>query len=162
MKRIEPGPGQESVWNYPRPPRLERCPKKIEVKFGGVIVAASTRTLRLLETSHPPAYYIPPEDTRWEYLSPGTGSSFCEFKGHAVYWNVRSGERIGQNVAWSYPAPAREYSALRDHLAFYAGRVDECFVDGHKVQPQPGGFYGGWITPDIIGPYKGGPGTLEL
>ena len=161
MKRIEPGPGQESVWDYPRPPRLEVSSKTIEVKFDGVVVVASNRTLRLLETSHPPTYYIPPEDIRWEYLSPGTGRSFCEFKGYAVYWSIRSGERIAQNAAWSYPDPTGEYAGLRDHLAFYAGRVDECFVDGHRVQAQPGGFYGGWITPDVIGPYKGGPGSLD-
>ncbi len=150
----------ESVWDYPRPPRLEPCAKIIEVKFGGVVIAQSTRSLRLLETSHPPTYYIPPQDIRWENLSPGTSGSFCEFKGGATYWNVRAGARVARNAAWSYREPSPPYATLRDHVAFYAARVDECFVDGYKVQPQPGGFYGGWITPELIGPFKGPPGTL--
>lgn len=150
----------ESVWDYPRPPRLEPCSKKIEVKFAGVVIVQTTRSLRLLETSHPPTYYIPPEDIQWDYLSPGTGGSLCEFKGRAIYWNVQAGGRLAENAAWSYRHPSSPYQALRDHLVFYAGKVDECFVDGQKVEPQPGGFYGGWITPDVTGPFKGLPGTL--
>jgi uncharacterized protein (DUF427 family) len=160
LKRLEPGPGQESVWDYPRPPRLEPCSKRIEVHFGGIVIASCNRSLRLLETSHPPTYYLHPDDMRWEHISPGSGNSFCEFKGRAVYWTVRAGGRISENVAWSYRDPAEPYTLLRDHLAFYASRVDECMVDGQKVQAQSGGFYGGWITPDILGPFKGGPGTL--
>ncbi len=150
----------ESVWDYPRPPRLEPCAKVIEVKFGGVVIAQTTRSLRLLETSHPPTYYIPPEDIQWQYLSQGAGGSFCEFKGGATYWHVQAAGRTAENAAWSYRDPSSLYAALGNHLAFYASRVDECFVDGHKVQPQPGGFYGGWITPDVTGPFKGAPGTL--
>jgi len=160
VKRIEAGPGQESVWDYPRPPRLELCTRKVEVSFSGVVIAASTRTVRLLETSHPPTYYIPPDDIRWEHISPGTGGSFCEFKGRAVYWSIRAGESFVENAAWSYRDPTESYGALRDYLAFYAAKAGDCFVDGHRVQPQPGGFYGGWITPEILGPFKGGPGTL--
>jgi uncharacterized protein (DUF427 family) len=159
MKRNTPAPGQESVWDYPRPPRLELCSKRVSVKFAGAIIAESGRAVRLLETSHPPTYYIPPDDIRWEFLSPGTGCTFCEFKGHAVYWHVRVGARSADNAGWSYLAPSASYAQLRDHIAFYASRVDECFVNGQKVQAQPGEFYGGWITPDIIGPFKGGPGT---
>jgi uncharacterized protein (DUF427 family) len=160
MKLITPRPGQESVWDYPRPPRLEPCSKSIIVKFAGVELVRTTRSVRLLETSHPPTYYLPPDDIRWEFLAPGNHGSFCEFKGHAVYWHVRVGTRTVDNVGWSYPNPSSDYAALRDHIAFYAGLVDECIVDGNKVQPQPGGFYGGWITPEILGPFKGGPGTL--
>ena len=134
MIRDKPDPGQESVWDYPRPPRLEPCAKKIEMKSGGAVIGESSRTLRLLETSHPPTYYIPPEDIRWENLSPGTGGSFCEFKGSAVYWHVRACGLLAENAAWSYREPSPPYAALRDHLPFYASRVDECFVHGYKTR----------------------------
>jgi uncharacterized protein (DUF427 family) len=129
------------------------------VIFNGEVVADSTRALRLLETSHPPTYYIPPGDVRTELLEPGTRRSFCEYKGVARYHTLRFGKRVTEDCAWSYPEPAPAYDALRDHLAFFAGRVDECRVDDEVARPQPGGFYGGWITSDLEGPFKGDPGT---
>ena len=155
-----PGPGQESVWDYPRPPRVEPTSKRICIVFNGVVIAETRRALRVLETSHPPVYYLPPADIRMEHLKPTGRSSYCEFKGAARYWTLRVGDRVAENVAWSYPDPAPGFEAIRDHLAFYAGPMDACTVDGERVTPQPGGFYGGWITSDIVGPFKGGPGTL--
>lgn len=160
MQQQTPGPGQESVWDYPRPPRVEPTPKLIRVVFNGVTIAETRRAVRVLETSHPPVYYLPPDDIRMEYLTATSRSTFCEFKGAARYWTLRAGERAVENAAWSYPNPAPGFEAIRDHLAFYAAPMDECTVDGERVTPQPGGFYGGWITSDIVGPFKGGPGTL--
>ena len=151
--------GRESVWDYPRPPRLEATPRRVRVMFAGVTVADSTRCLRILETSHPPTYYIPPEDVRTDLLEPAGRRTFCEFKGPARHWSLRVGERVSDGCAWSYPAPTSAYEALRDHLAFFASRVDECWVDDEQVEPQAGGFYGGWITSDLDGPFKGAPGT---
>lgn len=155
-----PGPGQESVWDYPRPPRVEPTSKHVRIVFNGVVIAETRRALRVLETSHPPVYYLPPADIRMEYLTPTGRGTYCEFKGAARYWTLRVGDRTAENVAWSYPDPAPGFEAIRDHLAFYAGPMDACTVDGERVTPQPGGFYGGWITSDIVGPFKGGPGTL--
>jgi uncharacterized protein (DUF427 family) len=112
-----------------------------------------------LETSHPPVYYIPPEDVRHEYLFEVDGTSVCEWKGRAKYHTVRVGHRRAERAAWSYPEPRAGYEAIRDHVAFYAGPMDACTVDGERVEPQPGGFYGGWITAEVVGPFKGGPGT---
>jgi uncharacterized protein (DUF427 family) len=156
---IPPGPGQESVWDYPRPPRLEPSDRQVQVVFAGVIIADTRRALRLLETSHPPTWYLPPEDVRTDLLSPAAGRSDCEWKGSAVYWTLRIGDRSVERVAWSYPDPRAPFLALQDHLAFYAAPMDRCTVDGAVVTPQPGGFYGGWITPDVTGPFKGGPGS---
>ncbi len=149
----------ESVWSYPRPPRVEATPKEVEVRFNGQIVAKTTRALRVLETSHPPSYYIPLADVRQEFLEPSKRASYCEFKGHASYWSIRVGERLSPEACWGYREPAPRYAALNDHLAFYVSRMDECLVDGETVQAQPGDFYGGWITSDIEGPFKGGAGT---
>ena len=149
----------ESAWDYPRPPRLEPTNRQIRVLFGGQVVAETRRALRILETSHPPVYYIPPQDVRMDLLSPSARHTYCEYKGEASYWAAKVGERISPDAAWSYPNPNPKYVQLRDYLAFYAGRVDECLVDGQKVHPQAGDFYGGWITPDVVGPFKGGPGT---
>lgn len=149
----------ESVWDYPRPPRVEPTERHIQIWFEGQLIAETRRALRTIETSHPPVYYIPPQDVRMEFLAPSNRRTYCEYKGEASYWSVKVGERVSPDAAWSYPSPTPPYAQLRDYLAFYAGRVDECFVDGQKVEPQPGAFYGGWITPDIIGPFKGGPGT---
>lgn len=157
--RLPVKPGQESVWDYPRPPRLEPTPLRIRVIFAGQVVADSTRCLRLLETSHPPVYYIPPPDVRLALLVPGEGQSFCEFKGTAVYWSIRTNSRVAKNAVWAYPQPEQAYRELKDHLAFYAGRVDACFVGEEQVVPQAGGFYGGWITSHVAGPFKGEPGT---
>lgn len=160
IQRQATGPGQESVWDYPRPPRVEPTPKLVRIVFNGVAIAETRRAVRVLETSHPPVYYLPPDDIRMDYLTATSRSSFCEFKGTARYWTLRAGDRTAENVAWSYPNPAPGFEAIRDYLAFYAAPMDECTVDGERVTPQPGGFYGGWITSDIVGPFKGGPGTL--
>ena len=160
MKRVEPKAGQESVWDYPRPPRVEPCPHRVWVVFNGEIVVDSTRAWRLLETSHPPSYYIPREDVRMEFLRARERRSFCEFKGAAEYWDLVVGEKVSLEAAWSYPSPGGKYAVLRDCLAFYAGRVDACYVGQEKVTPLAGGFYGGCITSDVVGPFKGGPGTM--
>ncbi len=157
---ISPGPGQESVWDYPRPPRLEPTTKHIRVVFNGVTVAETRRAWRVLETSHPPVYYIPPQDIRAEYLKPGAGRSFCEWKGEARYVTLEVNDRRAENIGWFYPNPTPAFAAIRDHIAFYAAPLDGCYVDSERVTPQPGGFYGGWITADIVGPFKGEPGTM--
>lgn len=150
---------KESVWDYPRPPRVEPTARRLRVVFAGETIAETTRALRVLETSHPPTYYIPIEDIQMRYLQPSPHRSFCEFKGEAAYWTLQVGDRYSPNAAWSYPNPTPRYAALTDHLAFYASRVDACYVDDEKVEPQAGDFYGGWITSDLIGPFKGGQGT---
>ena len=151
----------ESVWDYPRPPRLESTPRHLRILHHRIVLADTTRALRILETSHPPVYYIPPSDIAMQYLTRSPRrSSFCEFKGHATYWSISLPEAPSPDAAWSYAHPTASYDALRDHLAFYANRVDECMVDGERVQPQPGDFYGGWITSHVKGPFKGAPGTL--
>jgi uncharacterized protein (DUF427 family) len=149
----------ESVWDYPRPPRVEPSTRRIRVVIGNVTVADTTRAFRVLETSHPPGYYIPPEDVLSEYLRPSRRRTYCEFKGQARYFDLVIGERVVRDAAWYYPDPAPGYEVLRDHLAFYPGRVDACFVDEEQVVAQEGDFYGGWLTADIVGPFKGGPGT---
>ncbi len=155
----EPRPGQESVWDYPRPPRLEPARRRVRAVVGGVVVADTTRALRVLETSHPPTYYVPPADARTDLLVPAEGSSFCEWKGRAVYHDaVVDGRRVAR-VAWSYPDPTAPFAGLRDHLAFYLPALDAGLVDDERARPQPGGFYGGWITSDLAGPFKGAPGT---
>ncbi|MCS6842375.1 MAG: DUF427 domain-containing protein [Roseiflexaceae bacterium] len=159
VQRIPPGPGQESVWDYPRPPRVEPTSRRVRVVFGGVTIADTRRALRVLETSHPPTYYIPPEDVRMEYLTPTDKRSFCEFKGTAGYYTVQVGERRAENAAWFYARPSPGYEALTGYVAFYPGRMDACYVDEERVVAQEGDFYGGWITSDIVGPFKGGPGT---
>ena len=156
-----PNPATESVWDYPRPPRLEPTSSHIRITHGGILLADTTRALRILETSHPPVYYIPPSDIALQHLKPSQSrGSFCEFKGIATYWTIDLPNAKSPDAAWSYAHPSPAYAALRDHLAFYATRVDECTVDGERVQPQPGDFYGGWITSRITGPFKGPPGTL--
>jgi len=159
MKRIEPAPGQESVWDYPRPPRLEPTPKCLRVIFDGQTVAETLRGLRVLETSQPPAYYFPPEDVRQDVLSRSGYRSLCEWKGVAVYFTIQVQGKVSQNAAWSYPNPSAGFEPLRDYVAFYPSRVDTCYVDGQPVRAQEGDYYGGWITPDVVGPFKGGPGT---
>jgi uncharacterized protein (DUF427 family) len=150
----------ESVWDYPRPPRLEPCSRRIRVVHHGLVIADTSRSLRMLETSHPPTYYLPPEDVRLDLLEPAARASVCEWKGQAAYWNLKLPDAAAiQHVAWSYANPRAKYAALRDHLAFYASRVDACFVDDEQVTAQPGDFYGGWITSDVTGPFKGIPGS---
>jgi uncharacterized protein (DUF427 family) len=158
-QRVEPGQGQESVWDYPRPPRLEDVEKKVKVVFGGVTLAYTTRAKRVLETSHPPVYYISPEDIRMEHLQPSAGGSFCEWKGRAGYYDVVTEGRKESRAAWFYPDPTLSFEDLRDYVAFYPSKMDGCWVGGEKVESQEGDFYGGWITPEIVGPFKGGPVT---
>ena len=146
----------ESVWDYPRPPRLEPVPQRIRIVHAGRTLADTAKALRILETSHPPVYYIPPSDIEMSMLTrSAVGQSFCEFKGLATYWSLAE----MPNVAWSYPRPTEAYGALTDHLAFYASKVDECWVGEERVIPQAGDFYGGWITSNLRGPFKGAPGT---
>lgn len=153
-------PGQESVWDYPRPPRLEPCPKQIEIVFNGVAIATTNNSYRVLETSHPPVYYLPPQDLRLDLLQPESGQSFCEWKGLAKYYNLVVGDKIAQKVAWYYPEPTPAFTEIAGYVAFYAQPMDSCSIDGEQVIPQPGGFYGGWITKNIVGPFKGEPGSF--
>ncbi|UCF19231.1 MAG: DUF427 domain-containing protein [Gemmatimonadota bacterium] len=155
---IEPTEDQESVWDYPRPPRLERDGRRVEVRSGDVLVADSRRAIRVLETASPPTFYLPPDDVSREHLERASGTSICEWKGQADYWSLRLGERLIEKVAWSYAAPLEGFEAIADYFSFYPARV-ECRVDGQRVEPQPGGFYGGWVTAEIVGPFKGEPGT---
>jgi len=150
---------QESVWDYPRPPRIEPDNRRVQVEFAGVSIADSTRSLRVLETSHPPVFYIPGEDIRMELLYPTQATSWCEFKGRAVYWTVEVEARRADNAVWGYPRPTQGYEALAGHFAFYPSKTDRCAVGGVPVSAQEGDFYGGWITPEITGPFKGSPGT---
>eukprot|EP01017_Pseudomicrothorax_dubius_P051241 TRINITY_DN9829_c0_g1_i8.p1 TRINITY_DN9829_c0_g1~~TRINITY_DN9829_c0_g1_i8.p1 ORF type:complete len:165 (+),score=32.35 TRINITY_DN9829_c0_g1_i8:111-605(+) len=158
-RRIEPGPGQESVWDYPRPPRVEPVKKQVRVIFNGEVIADTRNAKRILETSHPPTFYIPPEDLKKEAFKKASGSSFCEWKGSASYFDIVVGDKREAKAAWTYPNPTAGFESIKDHISLYAGRVDACYVGDEKVEPQPGGFYGGWITKEIVGPFKGGPGT---
>ncbi len=154
---IEPEEGQESVWDYPRPPRIEADVRRVLVSAEGAPLAETDRALRVLETASPPTFYLPFDSVDFLLLTEVSGSSWCEWKGAARYWALSS-DSGGRPVAWDYPKPRARFLRIRDHLSFYPGRVD-CFVDGQRVEPQPGGFYGGWITPEIVGPFKGDPGT---
>jgi uncharacterized protein (DUF427 family) len=151
----------ENVWDYPRPPAVAACPERVSLELAGVMLADSTRALRVLETSHPPTVYIPPADVRTDLLvSSDARSTWCEFKGVAHYVDVVVGGRRFPAVGWIYRNPSRGYEALRDHIAFYPGRVDAAWIGDQRVQAQQSDFYGGWITADLIGPFKGPPGTL--
>jgi len=152
----------ESVWDYPRPPRLELSSKRIRVVLGGAVIADTTRAHRVLETSHPPVYYIPREDVAPGSLEPSRGrSTFCEWKGVASYLDVIGGDgRRAARAAWTYADPVPSFEAIRDAVALYPAAMDECTVDGELVEAQDGDFYGGWITSDIVGPFKGRPGTF--
>lgn len=153
------GPGQESVWDFPRPAICQPSSAHIVIEHAGTTIADSRAAIRTLETSHPPSYYIPPADIAEGVLRQAGGGSFCEWKGHAVYWDVVIGDIVLPSAGWSYPDPTRSFAMLRDHVAFYAAPFDRCSVDGETVTPQPGGFYGGWITSRYAGPFKGGPGS---
>jgi uncharacterized protein (DUF427 family) len=157
---VKPGPGQESVWDYPRPPRLEQDTRHVVIRHRGETIVDTHRAYRVLETSHPPSWYLPPDDIRPGHLRPAAGSSHCEWKGAARYWDVVAGGETLERVGWDYPDPTPGFRAIRDHVAFYAAPFDEVTVDGVPVEPQPGGFYGGWVTPDVVGPFKGGPGSM--
>jgi uncharacterized protein (DUF427 family) len=157
--RIEPGPGQESVWDYPRPPALERTSRRLRVEFGGIVIAETTNGYRVLETSQPPAYYFPPDDVATAHLVATPQRTFCEWKGQAHYYSIVAGERTTADAAWAYASPVERFAAIKDHIAFYPQRVDACFVDGELVQANEGAFYGGWITSDVVGRFKGGAGS---
>jgi uncharacterized protein (DUF427 family) len=147
----------ESVWDYPRPPVLSACARRVRVQVAGAWIADSTRAVRVLETSHPPTIYVPAQDVRGEFLRPSrAGSTWCEFKGTACYLDAHVDRRL-RAVAWTYPDPAAGYEQLRDHVAFYPGRVDGAWLDDEQVLAQEGDFYGGWITADLTGPFKGVP-----
>lgn len=154
----EPGPGQESVWDYPRPPALVPDYRHVVVQHLDVVVASSHESLRVLETASPPTFYLPPDDVDTDLLRRESTRSFCEWKGEATYWSLALPDAVIRKVAWSYEAPYARFEAIAGYLAFYPGRL-ECLVDGERVKPQPGGFYGGWVTSEIVGPFKGAPGT---
>lgn len=156
---VPPGPGQESVWSYPRPPRLEPVSRRVRVELEGIVLADTTRALRVCETSSPPGYYISQADIRMEHMEPSARTSFCEWKGLASYWSVRVGGRFAKDCAWSYPRPDPGYEAIENYIAFYPRRMDACWVGEDRVTPQPGLYYGGWVTPDLTGPFKGAPGS---
>jgi uncharacterized protein (DUF427 family) len=157
--RVEPGDGQESVWDYPRPPRFEPTCRRLRVVLGGVTIADTVSGLRVLETSHAPNYYFPPADISPDALIPNDGSSWCEWKGQARYHTARGADRVEPSAGWSYSTPNPAYAELARMVAFYPALVDGCFVDDERARAQPGGFYGGWITNDVVGPCKGVPGT---
>ncbi len=154
------GAGQRSVWSFPRPPIAKATTAHVVIEHRGRIVADTRASVCTYETSHPPSYYIPPGDIDPDVLRPAAGTTFCEWKGAAIYWDVVVGEVVLPRVGWSYPSPTRDFAILRDHVAFYAGPFDRCSVDGVIVVPQPGHFYGGWITPDLAGPFKGITGSM--
>jgi len=156
---MDDDPLTESVWDYPRPPALAPCGRRVRIELGGVTVVDSTQALRVLETSHPPTIYVPPADIVPGCIQPGAGRSFCEWKGIAGYLDVVAGGRHEARAAWTYRDPVRDYSRLRDHVAFYPSRMDACWLDEERVRSQAGDFYGGWITDELRGPFKGGPGT---
>jgi uncharacterized protein (DUF427 family) len=147
------------VWTYPRPPRLEPTPRTVRVVFDGRTIARTTRGFRILETSHPPNYYFAPDDIVDGVLTRSDGASWCEFKGRAHYYDVGSGPRVERGAAWAYDDPSPGFELIRGYVAFYPARMDACFVDDELVVAQPGGFYGGWITSGVVGPFKGEPGT---
>ncbi len=159
--RIEPGPGQESVWDYPRPPRIDPCPDRVRVELGGVVIAETTGALRVLETSQPPAFYLPPDDVALDRLEPSPTRTWCEWKGEASYFSVRAGDHLAPDAAWTYRSPRPGFEAIVDHVAFYPSRMDACWVGDERVSAGEGSFYGGWITSRVVGPFKGAPGTLH-
>ncbi len=156
---IIPKTGEESVWDYPRPPRIEDFDGRIRIFFNGKIVADTTNAKRVLETSHPPVYYLPPEDVKMELLEKADNHSFCEWKGEASYYHLNTGGKQVRYACWYYTNPVPAFRKLKDHMAFYAQKMDECYVDDELVIPQPGKFYGGWITKNIVGPFKGEEGS---
>ncbi|MDJ0832189.1 MAG: DUF427 domain-containing protein [Gammaproteobacteria bacterium] len=158
-KKQIPGPGQESVWDYPRPPALRRCAKRVRILLDGKTIADTRAALCVLETSHPPGYYLPPEDIAMDLLHPASGNSFCEWKGIATYYDIEHAGGVHRAAAWTYLEPTPRYAELARYVAFYPRLMDACYVGEEKVRPQPGQFYGGWITADLAGPFKGEPGS---
>jgi uncharacterized protein (DUF427 family) len=158
---VEPGPGQESAWAYPRPPRLERSSERIRIVLGGVTIVDTRHSWRVLETASPPTYYIDRDDFDGVEIRPAPGHSLCEWKGQASYVDLVAGGVTSASAGWWYPQPTAPFAAIAEHLAVYANRVDRCMVDDEVVQAQDGDFYGGWITSRIVGPFKGQPGTTS-
>ncbi|MDO5736800.1 MAG: DUF427 domain-containing protein [Propionibacteriaceae bacterium] len=158
--RDVPLPGQESVWDFPRPPALRPSEELVEIRFAGQLIASTRKALQVLETSHPPTYYLPREAFVEGALVPVAGSTHCEFKGKADYFDVVVGERVAHRAAWHYPRPTRGFKDILDHVAVMPSMMDSCHVDGEVIQPQEGSFYGGWITSKVSGPFKGGPATI--
>jgi len=159
-KAIKPKGDEESVWDYPRPPKLEKMEGTVEVFFAGRRIASSGNALRILETSHPPTVYIPIADIEEDVLIKSEQTTFCEWKGKGNYYHLESGSQRVENAAWYYPDPKKAYHALKDHLSFYPSKVEACFINGEKAEAQEGDFYGGWITSKIVGPFKGAPNTF--
>lgn len=154
----EPESGQESVWDYPRPPMISQDSRRVIVKHEDLVIADSIHAVRILETASPPTFYIPPKDVRPEFIAPAAGSSFCEWKGEAHYFSLDSPHARIPQVGWFYPQPRPDFAEIAGFFSFYPAKI-ECYVDAELVRPQPGGFYGGWITDDIVGPIKGLRGT---
>ncbi len=151
----------ERVADYPRPPRLERSLRRVRIVLGGQEIVDTDAAWRVLETYHPPSYYIPAEAFAPGTLLPSSGrGSVCEWKGQAEYYTVQAGGTVARDAGWGYPHPTPDFAAIAGHVAVYAGRMDACYVGDNRVVPQEGGFYGGWITPELTGPFKGGPGTM--
>ena len=147
------------MWNYPRPAIAEPTARHIRIVHRGIALVDSRAAWRTLETSHPPTYYIPPSDIAMEHLKPSGRRSLCEWKGQARYYDLVAGNERVESVAWSYPDPTPAFAQIRDYLAFYPDPLDECLVEGEAITPQPGGFYGGWISRYEAGPFKGIPGS---
>ncbi len=163
---VSPGPGQESVWDFPRPPQLEPWSERVRVEFAGRTIADTVSALRVLETSHPPTYYLPLRDVDMDTLRPAGGGSMCEWKGAASYYDVVAADAadaadaaVAARAAWRYRDPFEDFAGVADHVAFYCAAMDACWVGEHRATPQPGGFYGGWVTPHVTGPFKGVPGS---
>lgn len=160
LQRVKPGPGQESVWEYPRPPVVQPEPREVEVILAGSTIARTKNALRVLETGNAPVYYVPSEDVLTGALLPADRVSYCDFKGEACYYHVISGDQRVAEAAWTYSAPRPGYEMLADHIAFYPAAMDRCVVGGEVATPQPGAFRGGWVTSDVVGPFIGEPGVL--
>ena len=159
-KPISPNANQRSVWDFPRPPIIELENRPVKIILNGIVIAETSKALKVLETSHPPVFHLPLEDIRDDALRMVSRTSFCEFKGTASYFDVIGNDVVRTNAAWSYLSPVSQFKSIEKHLAFYAHMMDACFVGEEKAQPQPGNFYGGWITSDVVGPFKGIPGSM--
>ncbi len=160
IQPITPKPGQESVWDYPRPPRVEATSKRVRVVFNGETIIDTTDSFRVLETSHPPTYYMPKDALQNVAFQKTARRTICEFKGAATYWTITVGDRTLKNGLWSYETPRAGFEPIKGYIALYPAQMDACYVDDEQVKAQEGDFYGGWITSDIVGPFKGGAGTL--
>lgn len=159
MKKIKPEKDQESVWDYPRPPAVEAVTSHLRIIFNGIVIADTNQSYRVLETSHPPTYYLPVSSFKEGTLQEGSLSTACEFKGISFYYDIKVGDKVALNAAWGYPTPNGKFKVIKDHIAVYAHKMDACYVEDEMVQAQEGDFYGGWITSKIVGPFKGAQGT---